>query len=504
MSGSQVRTSSRDTGLGTLELAPPDGWAAMFVDGEWTVGEGDDTTPVVNPTTREEIGSVPSATETDVDRAYEAADAAQEAWAERPLQERVQVVEDARRLVDEYETDLVRLLAVECGGTQLKAGIELDLARRMMRVSEGLAFELDGGHKDSVVPGKENVVEREPVGTVGAITPWNFPFHLSMRVVAPAIALGNSVVLKPSSKSSLAGGLALARLFKEAGLPDGVLNVVTGSGSDTGEYVSDHETPAVVSFTGSAAVGRHVAENAASNVAQPSLELGGNNPHVVTEDADLDRAVDAGVFGSFVHQGEVCISINRHLVHEDVSDEYVDRLAARADELTVGDPLDEDTDIGPIIDEGQRDDMLAYVEDSHDQGATLETGGGSDGLFVEPTVLSDVTNDMPVAANEHFGPIAPVIPFADDGEAIELANDTEYGLSASVHAGDLERARDIADGIESGMVHIGDQPINDDPHVPFGGVKQSGLGRYNGEWIMDELTRTKWVSIQREPRDYPL
>jgi aldehyde dehydrogenase (NAD+) len=293
-------------------------------------------------------------------------------------------------------------------------------------------------------------------------------------------------------------------LFEEAGLPDGVLNVVTGSGSDTGEYVSDHETPAVVSFTGSASVGRHVAENAARNIALPSLELGGNNPHVVTADADLDQAVDAGFFGSFAHQGQVCISINRHVVHEEVYDEYVDRLASRAEELTVGDPLDENTDVGPIINKSQREDMMELVEESVDQGATVETGGSHDDLFVEPTVLADATNDMPVASNEHFGPIAPVIPFSDETEAVEIANDTEYGLSASVHAGDLERGRDIADAIESGMVHVNDQPLNDDPHVPFGGVKESGLGRYNGEWIVDELTRTKWISVQREDRDYPL
>ncbi len=504
MSGIEVQPISSDAAVADLDLAPVDGWDAMYLDGGWTTDVGDGSITVSNPSTREDMGTVPAGTANDVDDAYDAAAAVQSAWADRPPQARAEVVERARELTEEYEDDLVHLSGVEIGGTPLKAGIELDIARNMMKVSEGLAFALDGGHKDSIVPGKENIIEREPTGVVGVISPWNFPFHLSMRAVAPAIALGNTVVLKPSSNSSLLGGLVLARLFDEAGLPDGVLNVVTGSGADAGEAVSAHPTADVVSFTGSGSVGKQVARNAAGNLALPSLELGGNNAHIVTDDADLERAVDAGTFGSFVHQGQVCISINRHLVQEAVYDEYVERLAERADDLVVGDPLEDDVDVGPIIDESQRDDMIEFVEESVERGATIETGGSHDGLFVEPTVLSDVTNDMPTACNEHFGPIAPVIPFADDAEAVEIANDTRYGLSGSVHSTDLERARNIADAVETGMIHINDQPINDDPHTPFGGVKESGIGRYNGEWIMDELTETKWVSIQREPREYPL
>jgi aldehyde dehydrogenase (NAD+) len=199
----------------------------------------------------------------------------------------------------------------------------------------------------------------------------------------------------------------------------------------------------------------------------------------------------------------VCISINRHIVHESLYDEYVSRLTEHAEELPVGDPTDSETVIGPIINENQRDQMLEYVRESVDAGATLETGGHDEGLFVKPTVLSGATNDMAAACNEHFGPIAPVIPAESDEEAVELANDTEYGLAASVHAGDLGRSQDIADAIDVGMVHIGDQPINDEPHVPFGGVKASGMGRYNGDAILGELTQEKWISVQRERRQYP-
>jgi len=324
-----------------------------------------------------------------------------------------------------------------------------------------------------------------------------------VRAVAPALALGNAVVLKPSTDTPITGGLLLAEIFEEAGLPDGLLNVVTGHGSDIGDAVAGHDAASVVAFTGSTPVGREVAATAAENLATPAMELGGNNVHVVTDGADLERAVDAAVFGSFLHQGQICISINRHLVHEDVYDEYVERLAERAAGLPTGDPLDDDTVVGPIINESQRDQILEYVEQTVDEGATLEAGGEADGLVVEPTVLGDATNDMAAACNEHFGPVAPVIPVASDEEAIELANDSEHGLSGSVFAGDVGRGRDIADGIETGMIHVNDQPINDEPHVPFGGVKASGMGRYNGEEILRKFTRTKWISIQREPRRYP-
>jgi aldehyde dehydrogenase (NAD+) len=300
-----------------------------------------------------------------------------------------------------------------------------------------------------------------------------------------------------------------------------------------------------VAFTGSTEVGRDVARRAVDHLAFPAMELGGNGPHVVLDDADVDRAVAAGTFGSFLHQGQVCISINRHLVHESIYGEYVDALVDRAESLAVGDPSDGDVIVGPVIDDSQRDQMLAYVAETVEAGATLETGGrvlgpgdidgpsaaavdlqdagvsaadvGADdadadvdadlgdptGRFVLPTVLSDVGNDMAAACNEHFGPIAPVIPYADVDEAVELANDTEYGLAASVFGGDVARAESVADRVEAGMVHVNDQPINDEPHVMFGGTKASGIGRFNGEQVLEELTETKWVSIQREPRQYP-
>ena len=267
----------------------------------------------------------------------------------------------------------------------------------------------------------------------------------------------------------------------------------------------------VVAFTGSTAVGRQVAKQAVDSLAFPAMELGGNGPNVVLEDADLDNALSAAAFGSFAHQGQVCISINRHLVHEDIYDEYVEGLVEKAEMVPKGSAHDPSTVVGPIINESQRDEILEYVEQTVDEGATLETGGEivevegvDDSLVVAPTVLSDATNDMAAACNEHFGPVAPIIPVSSDEEAVELANATEYGLAASVFSGDRNRAEDIADQIDAGMVHINDQPINEEPNVPFGGMKASGIGRFHGDSIIDEMTEQKWISVQREPRNFPL
>ncbi|WP_265109800.1 aldehyde dehydrogenase family protein [Halosolutus halophilus] len=486
-----------------LPLTPDSGWNALYLAGKWTDPGDRDSIEVENPYTRESIATVPAGTTDDVDRAYETAADAQASWADQPPQRRAGAVTAALEFVREHRGEIVELLARESGSTHVKSDVEIQTARGMMQEAASYPFRMKGQHAESIVPGKENVVERQPAGVVGVISPWNFPLHLSMRAVAPAIATGNAVVLKPASNTPITGGLLLARIFEEAGLPEGVLSVVPGRGSDIGDAIADHELPRVLAFTGSTEIGQRVAKKAANNCALPALELGGNNVHVVTENADIDRAVDGGVFGSFLHQGQACISINRHLVHEDLYDDYVDALADRATSLPTGDPTADDTIIGPVIDETQRDTMLEFVQDSIDAGATVETGGDHDGLIVEPTVLSDAENDMAAACNEHFGPIAPVVPYSSDAEAIELANDTIHGLSGSVHSEDLDQARRIADGIETGMIHVNDQPMNDEPHVPFGGMKQSGLGRYNADSILEELTTTKWVSIQREPREYP-
>lgn len=475
----------------------------MYIGGDWTVPEDAGTLAVQNPATQELFAEVPAATRDTVDRAFEAAQAAQAEWAQTPPQERAGVVSNVLELIHEHHDELVDLIIRDTGGTHLKAETAIHIAEGHTQYASGYPFQDGGTHETSTIPGKENVVEREPVGVVAAIVPWNFPFNLTMRIVPHAIALGNSVVLKPSPATPLIGGCAIASLFEEAGVPDGVLNVVTGRDGEIGDHISGHPVPDVMSFTGSSEIGKRVGSRAAEQLTDPALELGGNNPHIVTDDADLEYAVDAGTFATFVHSGQVCISINRHIVQESIYEDYVTAITERAQNVPYGDPRDDGTVVGPVINERQREKILSLVERTVEAGATLETGGSYNGLVVEPTVLSDVTNEMELACNEHFGPVAPVIPFSTDREAVEIANDTRMGLSGSVHSTDIERARWIADRIETGTIHINDQPINDEPHVPFGGVKDSGIGRYNAEAIMRKLTRTKWISIQHEQREFP-
>ena len=492
-------------------LSIDDEWNHIYVDGEWVDSAGSDEISVEDPSTREEFARVPAGVEADVDAAYEAAADAQEEWADAPPMERERVARDFAQTLQEHEDEIVELLAREAGGSRLMGETSVRIASDQAAQAATLPRQMKGEQADSNIPGKENLVRRVPEGVVTVISPWNFPLNLSGRAVAPALAAGNAVVLKPASNTPISGGLLFAALYEEAGLPDGLLNVVPGHGSEIGDRVASHPESDIVAFTGSTPVGREVGKAAGENLSVAALELGGNNAHVVTADADLEAAVDAAVFGTFVHQGQVCISINRHVVHEDVYDEYVSRLTERAESLPVGSAHDEDTVVGPIIDESQRDQMLGYVEETLEAGATLETGGETvdlegvdDSLVVAPTVLSDVTNDMSAACHENFGPIAPVIPFSDVDEAVEIHDDTEYGLSGSVHAGDVGTGMEIAERLDTGMVHVNDQPINDEAHVTFSGTKASGVGAYNATDFLDEVTEKQWISLQHERRDYPI
>ena len=484
-------------------------WSAHYIGGEWRESDGGETMAVTDPSTREPVTEVPRGTEADVDAAYEAAAAAQTEWAQTPPARREELVQGLLQTMDEHSEEIVELLGTEAGQIEGMGETSVHLATDQVAEAATMPRRMKGEHAASNIPGKENVVQREPKGVVTVISPWNFPLNLSARAIAPAVAAGNTVVVKPASNTPVVGGLLFARLFEDAGFPDGVINVVTGHGSEIGDAVASHDESDVVAFTGSTEVGRRVAAAAGENLAEAAMELGGNNAHVVTADADLDGAVDAGVFGSFAHQGQVCISINRHLVHEDVYDEYVERMTERAESLPAGSAHDHVV-VGPIINESQRDQILDYVERTVEAGAALETGGNTvevdgveDSLVVEPTVLSGVTNEMAAACNEHFGPVVPVIPFSDVDEAVEIANDTEYGLSGSVHAGDVGAGKRIAQRLETGMVHVNDQPINDEAHVPFGGTGASGVGGYNSDDFLDEVTEKKWISLQHEAREFP-
>lgn len=485
-------------------------WNRLFIDGEWVSSDSSEEIPVEDPSTRKEIARVPAGTEADVDAAYEAAAAAQNDWQDTLPAEREQIARNFAQLLEEYKDEIKELLASEAGGSQIMGETSVNITTDQALEAATLPRRMKGEQATSNIPGKENLVRRVPEGVVTVISPWNFPLNLSGRAIAPALATGNAVVVKPATNTPITGGLLIAKLYEEAGLPEGLLNVVTGRGSAIGDRVAGHPESDVVAFTGSTPVGRGVGAAAGENLSAMSLELGGNNGHIVTADADLEAAIESATFGSFVHQGQVCISINRHIVHESVYDDYVEHLTERAESLPTGSVHDPETVVGPIINESQRDQMLTYVEDTVEAGAILETGGETipmdgvdDSLLVAPTVLSGVTNDMPAACFEHFGPIAPVIPFSDVDEAIEIHNDTEYGLSGSVHAGDVGTGLKIAERLDTGMVHVNDQPVNDEAHIPFSGTMASGVGGYNSTEILDQVTEKKWISLQHDRREYP-
>jgi aldehyde dehydrogenase (NAD+) len=479
-------------------------WNYLYIAGEWVDRENRPTIKDYDPYTQKIITEVPSATSEDVDKAFEAAERVQHKTMHRTPQEMAQPILEAINFIHENLEDIIPLLMAESGSTDLKAHAEIEqIAVPMMREASSFPFRAFGDSMTSIIPGKENLVKRQPTGIVSVISPWNFPLHLSMRAVAPALALGNAVILKPSSDTPICGGLLLAEIFDKTNLPKGLLSVLPGSGGEIGNRVASHPKTRVVAFTGSTEVGREVASRAAHVLARPAMELGGNNAHVVLEDADIDRAVDAGIFGSFFHQGQICMRINRHLVHRSIYEEYVHKFTERAASLVWGDPRDPNCIIGPVINEKQKSKIINLIEESIEQGAKVTTGGHAHGLVIEPTVMRDVKNDYPVAKNETFGPVAPIISFNSDEEAVSIANGTPFGLSGSVHSRDLQRAYEVASRVETGMIHINDQGVNDEPHVPFGGVKSSGMGRYNSDTVVDEFTELKWISFQMQPRDYP-
>ncbi|MEH6408570.1 MAG: aldehyde dehydrogenase family protein, partial [Leeuwenhoekiella sp.] len=337
---------------------------------------------------------------------------------------------------------------------------------------------------------------------ITVISPWNFALNLSMRSVAPALATGNGVVLKPAGFTPATGATLLAKIFEEAGLPKGLFNVILGKGSEVGDYLIEHPTTKLVSFTGSTPVGRGIAQKAGGQFKKLSLELGGNNAFIVLDDADIDNAVDAAIFGKFMHQGQICMGINRILIDEKVYDEFSEKFITKVKNLKVGDPSQEGVSVGPVVDESQTKGIVEMIDKAIENGAKLETERKVEGNIIHPVVFTNVTNDMDIAQHEIFGPVALLIKFKGDEEGIKLANDTDLGLSGAVHSADTERALYVAQHIETGMMHINDQPVNDDANAVFGGEKNSGVGRFNGEFVKEEFTTAQWITVQHKKRDY--
>ncbi|MFF8451647.1 aldehyde dehydrogenase family protein [Streptomyces leeuwenhoekii] len=477
--------------------------AQQYIDGDWRPGTGSWDIIDFNPYDNEKLASITIATVDEVDAAYRAAERAQKQWAATSPYARRAVFEKALKLVEEREREITEAIIAELGGTHLKAAFELHLAKEFLREAVHLALRPEGRIIPSPIDGKENRVYRVPVGVVGVISPFNFPFLLSLKSVAPALALGNGVVLKPHQNTPIVGGTLIGKIFEDAGLPGGLLNVVVTDIAEIGDTFLEHPVPKVISFTGSDQVGRHVATVCASHFKRSVLELGGNSALVVLDDADIDYAVDAAVFSRYVHQGQVCMAANRILVDRSVSEEFTAKFVAKVRSLKVGDPSDPETIIGPVINSQQADALTATVEQALAEGATALVHGTTTDNLVEPSVLTDLPAGSALLKREVFGPVAFLVPFDGEEEAVRIVNDTPYGLSGAVHTGNIERGVRFAQRIDTGMFHVNDGTVHDEPIVPFGGEKHSGLGRLNGETMLDAFTTQKWISVQHGRSGFP-
>ena len=477
-------------------------WESKIFDGEWVRGSADDRI-VVEPATGKQLTTVGMATPDDVAAAATKAAAAQKDWAARPYTERAAVLRRAGQLFEQYADEIGEWVIREAGSIPAKAGLETHTAAEECYSAAALAAHPVGEVLRSEQP-RLSFSRRVPVGTVGVIAPFNFPIILSIRAVAPALALGNSVILKPDPRTAICGGVVLARIFEEAGLPAGVFGMLPG-GADAGEAIVVHPSVRVIAFTGSTRAGRAVGELAGRHLKRAHLELGGNNALIVMDDVDLEKAASVGAFGSFMHQGQICMTTGRQLVHESIAADYTALLAERADKLPVGDPFTGQVALGPLIDAKQRDHIHSLVTGSIAAGAKLAAGGTYEDLFYRPTVLADTPLTAPAFADEVFGPVAPVTSFATVEQAITIANDSEYGLSLGILTSDAMRGLELAQQIPTGLVHINDQTVGDEAVIPFGGMASSGNGgRVGGIGAnLDAFTETQWVTAQSALPVYP-
>jgi succinate-semialdehyde dehydrogenase/glutarate-semialdehyde dehydrogenase len=480
--------------MSITELTGIDVPTGLFIGGEWAKGSA--TFPVLNPATEEPLAEVADGTVSDALDAVGAAHAALPAWAATPPRQRAEILRKAFELMTERSEQFARLMSAENGKSLRDARGEATYAAEFFRWYAEEAVRIEGTLMRAPSGANRILTLRQPIGVSVLVTPWNFPAAMATRKIGPALAAGCPVVLKPAGETPLTA-LAIAALLSEAGVPDGVVNVLTSrkSGATVSAMLHDPRVRKL-SFTGSTEVGRILLHEAADTVINSSMELGGNAPFVVFEDADIDAAVEGAMIAKMRNGGEACTAANRFYVHEAVADQFTEAFAARLKSLVMGPGLEERTELGPLVNEDTRSKVAELVEEAAGAGAAVVTGGrapGRKGYFYEPTLLDGVSAEAAILNTEIFGPVAPVVRFTDEAEAIRWANATEFGLVAYVYTRDLRRGLRVSEALESGMIGL-NRGLVSDPAAPFGGVKQSGLGREGGHEGLNEYTETKYIA----------
>lgn len=486
--------------------------AQLFIGGKWMEATSGDTFEVVNPATGEAFATVSHAGSEDVERAVQSAQKAFESrrWHSIPPLERGRVLRKVADLIRKHQQELAQIMTRENGmPVNMAMFVEIPMAADCFDFFASLVVQPQG----EVVPFSLSAPSehlawtmREPIGIAGLITPWNFPLLMPAWKIAPALAAGCPSILKPAPETPLTA-LKLAELCKEAGVPNGMLHVLTGR-DEAGKAIVSHPNIPKIAFTGETTTGKHILQSAAENIKRVTLELGGKSPNIIFEDADLEEAARSALFGVFYNSGQVCQAGSRILVHESVYDEFLEKLVARAKKLTVGPGAEMKNNLGPVISKDQYEKILNYIEIGKSEGATLLCGGSvpedrKEGYFIEPTIFSDVSSSMQIAREEIFGPVVGVIPFKDDDEAVQIANDTIYGLAAAVWTRDIKRGLRMAQRVKSGTLWINTYQVLS-PTMPFGGYKQSGIGRESGIQALHNFLETKSVIADLNERTITL
>ncbi len=478
----------------------------LFIDGNWQEALDGRTFEKKNPFTGELVSRFASAGRKDARRAIDAASAAFPAWSATPPAVRRNLFLKAADILDRRQPEIARITAEEMGGTFGWGMFNCIFAAGLLREAAAQAYGLIGEVIPSDLPDTFAMAIRQPVGVVVGIAPWNAAMILGMRAVAMPLACGNTVVFKASEESP-GTHLAIAETLHEAGFPNGVINAITNAPAGAAEVVDEliaHPKTRRINFTGSTKVGRIIAEKAGHHLKRALLELGGKAPMIVLEDAEIEAAVAAANFGAFMNQGQICMSTERIVVERPIAEVFGRALAVKAAALKVGDPLQPDTQIGPLINKSATERVQMLVDDALAKGAKLLCGGKAQGSCYLPTVLYGVTPEMRVYHEESFGPLASIVIVASPEEALRVANDTEYGLSSAVFSRDVSKAMRLAERLETGICHINGATVHDEPQMPFGGVKDSGWGRFGGKAALEEFSELRWITIRRSPTHYPI